>query len=114
MERGEVIAPWRWTDNPQGWVECSKLYTRFIEYVSRYPDYVYVDDDQVHPQRIQEVDIFMELICESILDNFEMLSGGAHDAFCHPETILTKTAFGPAYCDGFTMHQRYILLLKTM
>ena len=40
MERGEVIAPWRWTENPQAWAECAKLYCQFIQYVSQFPDYV--------------------------------------------------------------------------
>ena len=74
----------------------------------------YIDNGTSRTSRVVEIDAFMELICESILDNFEMLSGDDHDAYTHPETILTRTAFGPAYCDGYTMHQRYILMLKTM
>ena len=40
MERGEVIKPWRWTENPQAWAECAELYSQFIQYVSQFPDYV--------------------------------------------------------------------------
>ena len=76
--------------------------------------YRYIENSSHRTHRVVEIDAFMGLMCESILDNFEMQSDGDHDAYTHPETILTRTAFGSAYCDGYTMHQRYILMLKTM
>ena len=56
----------------------------------------------------------MEGFKDLLLDNMEMLSEDKYDVFSHPEAVIINTVFGPAYCDGFDMHQRYILLLKTM
>ena len=64
--------------------------------------------------RTHEIDVFLEGFKELLLDNMEMLSDDSYDVYCHPEAILVNTVFGPAYCDGFGMHERYILLLKTM
>ena len=49
-----------------------------------------------------------------LLDNLETMGDGSHDVFNHPEAILIKTAFGPAFCDSFSMMDRFTLLLKTM
>ena len=110
MERGEVFADWRWTENPQGWVDATMAFVKFVNYVGSHPRHVY----KTRGAPTHEIDVFLEGFKELLLDNMEMLSDDSYDVYCHPEAILVNTVFGPAYCDGFGMHERYILLLKTM
>lgn len=48
------------------------------------------------------------------IDSLETISSDRYELFCHPELLLLKTAFGPAFCEGYTMHQRYVYFLRTM
>ena len=110
MERGEVFSYWRWTEYPQGWVDAAMSFVKFVNYVGSHPGHVY----KTRGAPTHEIDVFMEGFRDLLLDNMEMLSEDKYDVFSHPEAVIINTVFGPAYCDGFDMHQRYILLLKTM
>mgnify|MGYP001411563681 CR=1 FL=1 len=114
QERGEVLQEWRWTSNPRHWVQCSKLYTEFLRHVQCHPEYVShpVSSPPDGAIQIRRVDEALYEIRTCILDGIADLDLYTVDN--HPETILVNIVFGPAYCDGFTMHQRYIMLLCAM
>ena len=112
VEAGDVPAMWSWTDDPLGWVETAKLYADFVKIVADHPMYIYHGRNSVGGT--PAIDEVVHALHEAIIDNLEMLSCDHLDMYNHPESILVNVVFGPAFCDGFSMHERYILLLKTM
>ena len=107
MQENDVA--WAWTTDRSSWIDVSGMYVDFLKHIMRWPHHVYVDTESQ-----DEIDLFMEDFCDLVQDSMETLTSERHVPFCPPEAFVLKTAFGPAFCDGFTMHQRYIFLLRCM
>jgi len=108
---GSVPPPWDWTCDPHGWVECTKMYAKFIRYASLHPEYV----SGGQGARVHEIDNFLELINLALVQGLESMRTTGHmDARAMPESIIINIVFGPACFEAFTMHHRYMLLLQTM
>ena len=107
----ENDAAWTWTTFKEGWVEAAGMYVEFLRHVAHNPEHVYLGPIGGAGGSTA---LLMEDFHSLAIDSLETISSDRYELFCHPEFLLLKTAFGPAFCDGYTMHQRYVYFLRTM